>query len=295
MAHETKAADSTDRRTAWRAIGLFLFLTLIFTCVFGGLMGYQGATPRILVTGVMWSPGAAALATCLILKRPIATLHWRWGNWKWIGLAWALPVGYGLLIYAPVWLLHLGGSDFPNTATLIDWNRQLLGAETTNPITATAFVLMLATLGVISSASRALGEEIGWRGFFIWELRKVMPFWAVGLFSGCVWAVWHWPAILFTDYNAGEGSFVLQMFFFTMAIVPQGIVYAYFTFKSASLWPAVVLHASHNLFIQQVFTPLTVRGEGTHRYIDEFGIVMPTLGVFLALYFYYRARKDGIA
>ncbi len=38
--------------------------------------------------------------------------------------------------------------------------------------------------------------------------------------------LWHWPAILSTDYNAGEGRLILQMFIFTMAIVPQGIVYA---------------------------------------------------------------------
>lgn len=128
-----------------------------------------------------------------------------------------------------------------------------------------------------------------------WEMRKVMPFWAVGLASGLIWAIWHWPAILFTDYNAGEGSFPLQLFIFTLAIVPQGIVYAYFTFKSNSLWPAVILHGSHNLFIQRVFMPLTVRGEDTHLYIDEFGIVMPVLGSLMALFFYYRAKVEGLA
>lgn len=64
------------RRNAWRAIGLFLILTTVFTCVFGGFMGYQGGTPSLLVTGVMWSPGMAAILTCLILKRPVASLPW---------------------------------------------------------------------------------------------------------------------------------------------------------------------------------------------------------------------------
>jgi membrane protease YdiL (CAAX protease family) len=54
---------------------------------------------------------------------------------------------------------------------------------------------MLATIGMVGSASRALGEEIGWRGFMIWEMRKIMPFWAIGISSGLIWAVWHWPAI----------------------------------------------------------------------------------------------------
>jgi len=286
--------DANTRKAAWRAIGLFLILTLALTSVFGGLMAYQGSTPTLLVTGVMWSPGLAAILACLILKRSIASLPWRWGQWKWNWLAWALPIVYGLIIYLPVWLFGLGGSRFGNSETLADWSNQLSGGSEPNLFGAIAFGVMLATIGMVSSASRALGEEIGWRGFMIWEMRKVLPFWAIGLLSGIIWAMWHWPAILFTDYNAGEGSFVLQLFIFTMAIVPQGIVYAYFAFRSGSLWPAVILHASHNLFVQKIYTPLTIRGEGTHLYIDEFGIVMPIVGCVMASYFYYRAKKDGI-
>jgi uncharacterized protein len=42
--------------------------------------------------------------------------------------------------------------------------------------------------------------------------------------------------------------------------------------RSGSLWPAAILHGSHNLFIQSIFTPLT-RDTGPTKYIiDEFGI-----------------------
>ena len=270
-------------------------MTFTLTGIFGGLMAYQGGTPNILITGVMWSPGVAAILCCLILKRRISSLPWGWGEWRWNWYAWLLPIAYGLAIYLPIWLFGLGGSSFGNVETLTDWTNQLTGNEEPNMIAAIIFLLMLATVGMVGAASRALGEEIGWRGFMIWEMRKVMPFWAVGLLSGAIWAVWHWPAILFTDYNAGEGNFVLQMFIFTMAILPQGVVYAYFAFKSNSLWPPVILHASHNLFIQRIYTPLTTKGEGSHFYIDEFGIVMPFVGCLMAYYFYRRAVREGIA
>ncbi|MEM0928361.1 MAG: CPBP family intramembrane glutamic endopeptidase [Pseudomonadota bacterium] len=287
--------SSTDeeRRSAWRTIRLFLLLTLVLTSTFGGLMGYQGSTPPILMTGVMWSPGIAALLTCLICGRPIASLPWRWGRWGWHWFAWLLPILYGLAIYLPVWTLGLGGSSFGNTETLSNWTEALIGREAPSVAASFIYVGMLGTVGMVAAASRALGEEIGWRGLLIWELRKVMPFWAVGLLSGTIWAVWHWPAILFTDYNAGTGSFLLQVFIFTMAILPQGIVYAYITFRSESLWPAVILHASHNLFIQRIFTPLTEKGPESHLFIDEFGIVMPTLGCLMAFGFYIKARTDG--
>ncbi|MEM9286111.1 MAG: CPBP family intramembrane glutamic endopeptidase [Pseudomonadota bacterium] len=287
--------SSTDeeRRSAWRTIRLFLLLTLVLTSIFGGLMGYQGSTPPILMTGVMWSPGIAALLTCLIRRRPIANLPWRWGRWGWHWFAWLFPILYGLAIYLPVWTLGLGGSSFGNTETLSNWTEALIGREAPSVAASFIYVGMLGTVGMVAAASRALGEEIGWRGLLIWELRKVMPFWAVGLLSGTIWAVWHWPAILFTDYNAGTGSFLLQVFIFTMATLPQGIVYAYITFRSESLWPAVILHASHNLFIQRIFTPLTEKGPESHLFIDEFGIVMPTLGCLMALGFYIKARTDG--
>ena len=288
-------SDPLERKRAWKAIVLFVLLTFGLTSIFGVLMAVQGSTPSILVTGVMWSPGIAALLCCLILKRRIASLPWQWGEWRWNWYAWLLPFAYGLAIYLPVWLFNLGGSNFGNPETLSKWSLQLTGSPEQTVIGSVVFLLMLATIGLVGSASRALGEEIGWRGFMIWEMRKVMPFWAVGLLSGAIWAVWHWPAILFTDYNAGEGNFILQMAIFTMAILPQGITYAYFAFKSNSLWPPVILHASHNLVIQQIFTPLTVKGEGSHFFIDEFGIMMPILGIFLAMFFYRKALREGIA
>jgi len=291
---DTVDVTAQERGAAWKAIGIFMALMLALSAVFDTLMAQRGAMSLLLVTGIMWSSGIAAILTCLLLRRPIASLPWRWGAWRWNWLAWALPIGYGLVMYVPVWLLGLGGSGFPNAETLADFSSQIVSGDVN--IAAVVFcVILMGTLGVVASAARALGEEIGWRGFLIWEMRKVMPFWAVGLLSGLIWAVWHWPGILFTDYNAGTGNFVLQMALFTLSIVPMGIVYAYLAFRSGSLWPAVILHAAHNLFLQRIFTPLTVEGDGTHLYIDEFGILLPVVSVLLAAYFHWRARKDGIA
>jgi len=293
-----QAGDAGERAQAWKAIGLFLILMSALSAVFITFMAIRGSMNLILVTGVMWSPGVAAIGACLILKRPIASLPWGWGEWRWIRYAWALPVVYGLAIYAPVWVLGLGGSGFGNPETLSDWSMQLTGSTDATLGTALGttalFIMILSTFGLVSTASRALGEEIGWRGFLIWEMRKVMPFWAVGLLSGLIWSVWHWPGILLADYNAGEGNFIVQMTLFTLAILPKGIIYAYLTFKSNSLWPAVILHASHNLMIQQIYTPLTTQGDDTHFYIDEFGVMLPIATVLLAIYFYRRAAREGL-
>jgi membrane protease YdiL (CAAX protease family) len=54
--------------------------------------------------------------------------------------------------------------------------------------------------------------------------------------------------------------------------VSGSFIMAWLTLRARSLWPAAVLHASHNLFIQSIFTPLT-KDTGLTKYIvDEFGI-----------------------
>ena len=41
--------------------------------------------------------------------------------------------------------------------------------------------------------------------------------------------------------------------------------------KARSFWPAVVLHASHNVFVQSIFDPITVTGRYTRFVTSEFG------------------------
>ncbi len=125
-------------------------------------------------------------------------------------------------------------------------------------------------------------------------MRKVMPFWALGLLSGLIWGLWRWPAIFLSDYNAGEDGLVLYRLLLTLSISATGMVYAYFTFKSGSLWPAVILHASPSLSLQRIFTPLTSRGDNMHVDIDEFGALLPIVSCLLALTFYWRACREGI-
>lgn len=241
-----------------------------------------GAMEELYVTAVMWMPAVGAILTCRLLGRPVASLPWGWGAWRWNIWAWALPLLAGLVAYGFVWTAGIGG--FPNSETVSAWATRFgLGAAPT-PVVILVGVVMMGTAGIILSMARALGEEIGWRGFLIWELRKLMPFWAVGVISGIIWGLWHVPAILGTDYNAGTGSAVFQVGLFFANVITASIIFAYFTFRANSLWPAAILHASHNLFVQSIYTPLTVFGPETHKWVDEFGIMLPIIYAIIALY-----------
>ena len=151
------------------------------------------------------------------------------------------------------------------------------------------FFLLLATAGVLSSCVSALGEELGWRGFLVPQLAKVTSFPRVSLISGIVWALWHYPIILFGGYR-GDGPLWYSLVCFTVLVVGISFVYAWMRLKSGSVWTGVLLHGSHNLFIQAFFDSLTRHSRFTALWTTEFGAGLALAGIALAVIFY---RKRG--
>ncbi len=101
--------------------------------------------------------------------RSISSLNWNWGNWKYIRLSYFIPALYGLITYLLIWLFGFGG--LANKEIVLDWAKELglIGIGTLNPVLAIIVaVLLLGSVGVIRAMATTLGEEIGWRGFFIY-------------------------------------------------------------------------------------------------------------------------------
>ena len=86
---------------------------------------------------------------------------------------------------------------------------------------------------------------------------------AIGIAALPAWAAWHYPILLFGDYNAGTSAW-FGLSCFTVSVIGMSVVYTWFRLVSGSLWTTTFLHASHNTLIQAVFTPLT----GDTRYAD---------------------------
>lgn len=77
---------------------------------------------------------------------------------------------------------------------------------------------------------------------------------------------------------------------FTAMMLSLCFLFAWLRLKSGSLWTAVLLHASHNLFIQGLFTPLTRHNNLTPYFLDEFGIMLALASAAVA-YVVWRRRK----
>ena len=250
--------------------------------------GHIGAGNGMVVALLMWCPALAAFASCAIFKIDLATLGWNWRPSRYPAWGYGIPLLYALPVYGFAWIWIRGSFAFQAFAAergsafgFPGWPR------------ATTLLLAIpcyATLGVISATARALGEEIGWRGFLLPRLVAQAGFTWGCLTSGVIWAVWHYPGLLLADYNAGtRPGFALACF--TLMVIADSYILGWLRLKSGSLWPAAILHASHNLFIQAIFDRMTAPVGGALYITTEFGAgLVLTIGVF-AIYFWTRRRE----
>jgi membrane protease YdiL (CAAX protease family) len=279
----------SETKEAWKTIILFLIiLTALSSVAYYAILKLNPTS--IYVGALMISPALAAFITLKIKKRPIASLPWSLKELRYLKRAYFTPILYVSIAYALIWLFGFG--QFINTEKLIEWSNEL-GIDSSNKIlVSTVMIFLLLTVGVIKNLGSTLGEEIGWRGFLIFELRKVMSFKALAIVSGIIWAIWHYP-IIDLMYGRSE-NLILHMSSFTVMIIGISVILAYYTFKSNSLWPAAIYHSIHNIYIQKICTPLTISNEKTIFWIDEYGFMIPIVTTIFAIYFWRKAEKENL-
>jgi membrane protease YdiL (CAAX protease family) len=242
------------RITQQRPLSIFLF----FLCVFSGctyaLDVHSHHLSDALAQFTTWCPGFAALCTCLLLRIPPGTLGWGWPACRFLRLAYFLPLIYAAPVYLLTWLVIRSTFSLKSfEAAMVD--PYGLGRWPALGTFGVALPLLF-TITVIGEAVWALGEELGWRGFLFPRLQQRFGFHGACLISGSIWAVWHYPELLWTDYNAGTNA-VFALACFTVMVVALAYIMGYLRLRSGSIWPCVLLHATHNTFVQGIFDPLT--------------------------------------
>jgi len=271
-----------------KAILIFLFFTFALSSIYYAIIisiGKLAAGGGTYVIGIMYCPALSAFITCRIMKRKIAALGWQWGKPKYQLWAYLIPLFYSIISYLILWLGGWGG--FYNKDFVIGIAHSFGWEHLSDGAVITLFFILTGVYGMTRAVSTALGEEIGWRGFLTPELSKNFSYTKTSLIVGFIWAFWHFPILIFADYNSGTPAW-FGLTCFTVMVVSISFVFTWFRTKSNSLWTGVILHASHNLFIQRFFTPMTVYNEHTKYYIDEFGVIVPVVCLIIAIYFWTR-------
>lgn len=275
--------------TTSRQISACLLLLLAFSSFFYFFIiraKQVDAGGEYYAMGLDWCPALATFVTLKLNGRRLSELSWKWPSETYVVMSWLLPLCYVGMAYTVVWISGVGGFPNPDTVKRLVVS---MGGKMPPAVAVPLYVLLAGTFGVERSMASALGEEIGWRGFLVPELAERFGFTATALITGVIWALWHYPILIFADFNAGTKAWYGTMCF-TVTVVAISFVLAWMRLKSGSLWTAVILHASHNLFVD-VFTPLTADRGKTAWYIEEFGAVIPLVTVVLAIYFWGRRKE----
>lgn len=273
-----------------RQVMIYLLLVFAFSSVFYFLIlraHKLGAGGGLYVVGIMWCPALAGAATLKLGGRKLSELGWKWPQAKYAAMSWFIPLFYAAIAYAIVWGSGLGG--LPNREFMQHLVPRM-GLRVSPALSTVVYLLLVGTFGLVESLATALGEEIGWRGFLVPELFKTVGFTGTALISGIVWAGWHYPILIWGDYNAGTPTWY-GLTCFTVLVVAISFVFAWMRLKSGSLWVGALLHASHNLYVQDIFTPLTRNTGKTAWFIDEFGAILPVVAVGFAIYFWRRRNE----
>jgi membrane protease YdiL (CAAX protease family) len=229
-------------------------------------------TPRLADALVMWSVGLAAFITIVMIDRSLRDFGLKTSALKYMLLALTLPIAYGSAIYVPVWVLQLGG--FAGVPML--W-----------------IAILSAVLRLPLHLFVAAGEELGWRGVLVPNLAQIADARYVAFLPGAIWALWHYPDILFFDYNVGT-PLPFAMTCFSLSLIGQGAFLSWLRLASGSVWPPIVFHGVHNSVILGIFDRVTKPDAVTAYITTEFGVGLSVIGAVVGYVFWFRLRSSGV-
>lgn len=266
----------------WAIIGIFLAL--------GG--SYKGFSVYIIGTIYMLIPGFVAFILQRLVYKENATnsLGISFKINRWFFVAWLLPVIIAFCSLG-VSLLFPGVEYTPDMAGMIERIGDSLSQEQLelmksqienspiNPIWITLIQGLIA--GVTINAVFGFGEELGWRGFLLREL-KIVGFWKSSVLIGFIWGIWHAPIILM-GHNYPEHP-VLGVFMMIIWCILLSPMFSYITIKAKSVIAASILHGTLNGTVGISFmlikggNDLTVGATGLAGFIV---LILINLGIFL--------------
>lgn len=219
-----------------RRLALFVGILAVFGVVLAGISSLTDASAVLLAPLYMFTPAIAALAVRFREGVPLSATGVRPGRPRWL-LASAL-VALALVVAALGLSLAVPGVSFDATADPVP------GVALPSGVLGVAAVagLVLVT-GATLNALFALGEELGWRGYLLWELAP-LGFWKASFAIGGLWGIWHAPVIV-EGYNYPSFPLV-GVLAMTAACIAFSPVYTYVVVRSKSVLAAALLHGVFN-------------------------------------------------
>jgi len=136
----------------------------------------------------------------------------------------------------------------------------------------------------------AMFEEWGWRGYLEPRLLALgMPDLKRHLFVGVIWAVWHFPLILSTDYTKIPYAIFLPLF--VIGVTITAIVYGQLRKASETVWTSVLMHGIANTVIRAIIQDNSIIfNNKLLAYCAPESIIMILLFSTLAFWMLYKQK-----
>ena len=222
------------RRESAITLTIFMALLVGFSAVgYWLIFRLESATP------LMMSVGFAAIVTCLIRRRDLASLGWGWGAWRYQWLSYALPLGTITAAYLLIWAGGFG--EWYDASFVLEKKQDYHLDEWSNDAVILFHFLVTATLSFLLLLPSVLGEELGWRGYAQTRLQTRWNPMVAGIVVGMIWALWHLPLFLMVGTSQHELNMPFVGFFF--GLMAHSILYAWLqNHTDNSIWTAIFFH-----------------------------------------------------
>lgn len=141
----------------------------------------------------------------------------------------------------------------------------------------------------------AFGEEAGWRGYLLPSLAEKYSKLKATIITGVIWALFHMPVVFLLSKAQDVQNPALVTLVQAGAAFMISFAFAYIFFKTRSLIPVILLHASWNLFNPYVLGNIYTNEAGILRgniFIQNGEGVMGLLVLLVAsIFFAYRIKQ----
>ena len=286
LMNSLKHISMKEKKEITKQLLCFLIITsTISTGIFIWMFSGARDSPAAVIP-MMFTPGISAIITALIYKEKLADFGWRLGKARFLLLGFALPILVSVIGYGLIWL-----SDFSDFSAVQVKNyrwAKYLGFDLPAPFIVGA--LSKGILGTLMASLIVFGEELGWSGFMTPRLRKLFSIPLTSLIVGVYWAVWHFPAIIGGFYGSDTPLWI-SLPGFTMVLVGASFIRTVLIEKSKSIWPGVILHASHNIILMSMFLEMSVDGKYVDYLVSETGLFLGLVYILVAVIFWKTQIK----
>jgi membrane protease YdiL (CAAX protease family) len=223
-----------------RSKGVIAFLAIAFGLAWAGMFtarlvfDLSLVNPLVQLAGIAFTPAVAAfIVRKWITKEGFADAGSRLRlreQWRLYLAAWLGPLAFAATSIAAA--VALGLWDFDPAAFA------LLPGQ---PAWVSIGALMLV---VIVLTPIYWGEEFGWTSYLRLRLVPERPLTST-LFTGLIWAVWHYP-LAFLGYIEFP-NVVLGLGMWTVSFMLQEVILTWLRMRSGSVWAASLAHAGNNM------------------------------------------------